>query len=252
MRSFWNDERNGALAARHQERRQGVGIDLRIAPITVGFQDLTRPDGQIAQQDGASRRPGEARPRARRAGETPRAATRPRRPIAPVGEIGGQRPCLVEQENGFEAVRGITPDPLYRLGGESAFVVLTRKPSPRREKGVICLEARREELESGARRFPKTREAQIGELRTRSVEDALGKTCAITALVQLFQGVWDMGPRIGKRAPDLLAPRGAARAGGRAHCVPRRIPGYTEINLGDAGHRFHRGARGRDRRREAE
>jgi hypothetical protein len=130
MRSFWNDERNGALAARHQERRQGVGIDLRIAPITVGFQDLTRPDGQIAQQDGASRRPGEARPRARRAGETPRAATRPRRPIAPVGKIGGQRPCLVEQENGFEAVRGITPDPLYRLGGESAFVVLTRKPSP--------------------------------------------------------------------------------------------------------------------------
>ena len=78
----------------------------------------------------------------------------------------------------------------------------------RREKGVIRLEARREELESGARRFPKTGEAQISEVQTRSLQDAqAGKGLCDHGARRLVPGRSDMGSRIGKQAPDLHAPR---------------------------------------------
>jgi hypothetical protein len=96
----------------------------------VGFQDLARPDGQIAQQDRVLRRRWEighppgvpAKLREQRLGLLDRSRLA-------VGEIGGQRPCLVEQENGFEAVRGITPDRLTASAAVAVSVALTRKPS---------------------------------------------------------------------------------------------------------------------------
>ncbi len=148
---------------------------MRIAPVAVGPQDLARPEGQIAQQDRALRcrwklghGPGvPAKLRQQRLGlvEGPHLA---------VGEIGGQRPCLVEQENGFEAVRGIPPDPLDRLGGRVLIRRIDEKALGlvmRREKGVIGIEARREGLESGARRFAKAGQAQIRQRRTRAVQN---------------------------------------------------------------------------------
>ncbi len=47
-------------------------------------------------------------------------------PYLTVGEIGGQRPCLVDQENRFEAAKRIL---LTVSAAASASMVLTRKPS---------------------------------------------------------------------------------------------------------------------------
>ena len=135
----------------------------------------------------------------------------------------------MEQENGFEAMREITSDPLYRLDGGVRIRRIDEKTLGLvtcRKKGVIRLEARRDGLESGARRFPKTEEAQIGELRTRSVQDAqAGKDLCDHGARRVVPGRWDMGPRIGKRAPDLHAPRALCasdRYGALRYAGPRR------------------------------